>query len=141
MRLYLDTNILVFLLGDHQSLDRDVLGMIFDYSNTLYTSSTCVHVLIHLFEIGKVSWRKLDGKPFQAEDILEGLESMMIKILPITEKNFQTYALLPFVKDHRDPFDRLIIAQAISDKATLISSDLKFHWYERYGLEFILNKR
>ena len=141
MRLYLDTNILVFLLGDHQSLDRDVLGMIFDYSNTLYTSSTCVHELIHLFQIGKVCWRKQDGKPFQAEDILEGLSSMMIKILPISEKNFQTYALLPFIKDHRDPFDRLIIAQAISDKATLVSSDLKFQWYEKYGLDFIQNKR
>ena len=57
MRLYLDTNILVFLLGDHQSLDKDVLGMIFDYSNTLYTSTTCVHELIHLFQIKKISWR------------------------------------------------------------------------------------
>ena len=45
------------------------------------------------------------------------------------------------LKDHRDPFDRLIIAQAISDKATLISSDLKFQWYEKYGLTFIQNKR
>lgn len=76
MRLYLDTNILVFLLGDHESLD-----------------------------------------------------------------NFQCYASLPFIKDHRDPFDRLIIAQAISDKATLVSSDLKFQWYEKYGLDFVQNKR
>lgn len=126
MRLYLDTNILVFLWGDRQSINRDVLGMIFDYSNTLYTSTTCVHELIHLFQIGKICWRKQDGKPFNAEDIFEGLDSMSIKILPISEKNLQEYASLPFIKDHRDPFDRLIIAQAISDKATLISSDLKF---------------
>ena len=119
MRLYLDTNILVFLWGDRQSINRDVLGMIFDYSNTLYTSTTCVHELIHLFQIGKIS----------------------IKILPISEKNLQEYASLPFIKDHRDPFDRLIIAQAISDKATLISSDLKFQWYEKFGLKFIQNMK
>ena len=141
MRLYLDTNILVFMFGDHESLDKDVLGMIFDYSNTLYTSSTCVHELIHLFQIGKVCWRKQNGKPFQAEDILEGLEAMSISILPITDNNFLCYATLPFIKDHRDPFDRLIIAQAISDKATLVSSDLKFQWYEKYGLEFIQNHK
>ena len=119
MRLYLDTNILVFLWGDRQSINRDVLGMRFEYSNTLYTSTTCVHELIHLFQIGKIS----------------------IKILPISEKNLQEYASLPFIKDHRDPFDRLIIAQAISDKATLISSDLKFQWYEKFGLKFIQNMK
>ena len=43
--------------------------------------------------------------------------------------------------DHRDPNDRLIIAQAISDRATLISSDRKFDRYERYGLQFMFNKR
>ena len=141
MRLYLDTNILVFLLGDHQSLDKDVLGMIFDYSNTLYTSTTCVHELIHLFQIKKISWRNQEGRHINAEDILDSLLSMSITILPIFEKNLQVYATLPFLKDHRDPFDRLIIAQAISDKATLISSDLKFQWYEKYGLTFIQNKR
>ena len=66
---------------------------------------------------------------------------MSIKVLPISEKNLQEYASLPFIGDHRDPFDRLIIAQAISDKSTLISSDLKFKWYEKYGLKFIQNKR
>lgn len=141
MRLYLDTNILVFLLGDHESLDRDVLGMIFDYSNTLFTSSVCVHELIHLFQIGKVHWRKSDGRPFLAEDILEGLDSMLITVLTATGKNFECYASLPILKDHRDPFDRFIIAQAISDRATLVSSDLKFKWYEKYGLDFIQNKR
>ena len=34
-----------------------------------------------------------------------------------------------------------IIAQAISDRATLVSSDLKFQWYGKYGLDFIQNKR
>ena len=95
MRLYLDTNILVFLLGDHQSLDKDVLGMIFDYSNTLYTSTTCVHELIHLFQIKKISWRNQEGRHINAEDILDSLLSMSITILPISEKNLQVYATLP----------------------------------------------
>ena len=141
MRLYLDTNILVFLLGERKSLDNDVLEILFDYSNTFYTSSVCVHELIHLFQIGKISWKKQNGKPFVAEDVLASLLEMSIEIKPIMDKHLAEYASLPIIKEHRDPFDRLIIAQAISDKATLVSSDLKFQWYERYGLEFIQNKR
>lgn len=41
MRLYLDTNILVFLICDNTSLSDDVLELLFDYSNTLYTSVVC----------------------------------------------------------------------------------------------------
>lgn len=141
MRLYLDTNILVFLLGERSSLDNDVLEVLFDYSNTLYTSSVCVHELIHLFQIGKVFWKKTNGKPFEAADVPASLREMSVEVKAVTERHLAEYARLPLVRDHRDPFDRLIIAQAISDKATLVSSDLKFQWYERYGLRFVQNKR
>ncbi len=40
-----------------------------------------------------------------------------------------------------DTNDRLIIAQAISDKATLVSSDLQFPKYRKYGLSLHQNKR
>ena len=66
---------------------------------------------------------------------------MSIDVIPVTEKQLAEYAALPIVRDHRDPFDRIIIAQAISDKATLVSSDLKFQWYDKYGLEFIKNHK
>lgn len=141
MRLYLDTNILVFLLGERKSLDNAVMEILFDYSNAFYTSSVCVHELIHLFQIGKITWKKQNGKPFEADDVLVSLQEMSIDVISVTEKHLAEYATLPIIKDHRDPFDRLIIAQAISDKATLVSSDLKFQWYEKYGLDFIQNKR
>lgn len=141
MRLHLDTNILVFLICDNTSLSKDVLEYIFDYSNTLYTSVVCVHELIHLFQIGKISARNEKGKTLRAEDIVETLEKMSINRVTVNDKHLQAYSALPFVRDHRDPFDRMIIAQAISDKATLVSSDLKFQWYSKFGLNVILNER
>ncbi|HBK32640.1 MAG TPA: PIN domain nuclease, partial [Porphyromonadaceae bacterium] len=42
---------------------------------------------------------------------------------------------------HNDPADRLIIAQAITEKMPLISSDHKFELYREYHLDFIYNKR
>lgn len=45
MRLYLDTNILVFYLYNRDELSMDVKGCLFDYSNTLLTSMVCVNEL------------------------------------------------------------------------------------------------
>ena len=39
------------------------------------------------------------------------------------------------------PFDHMIIAQSISDKIPIISSDSKFPFYENQGLQFVFNKR
>jgi PIN domain nuclease of toxin-antitoxin system len=43
------------------------------------------------------------------------------------------------VQDHKDPFDHIIIAQAISHKMTLVSSDTKFPFYRKQGLRLIEN--
>ena len=41
----------------------------------------------------------------------------------------------------QDPGDRIIIAQAIADHVSLVSSDRKFNRYKKNGLEFLYNKR
>lgn len=52
---YLDTNILVFLLEKrNDEISKEVGKVIMDYGNLLYTSTVCVHELIHLFQIGKL---------------------------------------------------------------------------------------
>ena len=43
-------------------------------------------------------------------------------------------------QDHKDPFDHIIIAQAISHKMTLLSADTKFPFYRKQGLKLIENK-
>lgn len=140
MRLYLDTNILVFLLLDEQSIGRDVFNMFYDYSNTVHTSEVCVHELIHLVQIGKVRLKKRKSDETDACEILSWLHSKGIEIEP-TEKHLAAYASLPMLRDHRDPFDRLIIAQAMADKATLVTSDTKMPLYMKYGLKLVLNVR
>ena len=100
-----------------------------------------MHELIHLFQIGKISARTENGKTLRPEEIVATLDRMSIDRVSVNDKHLQVYSSLPFIRDHRDPFDRMIIAQAISDKATLVSSDLKFHWYSKFGLQTILNER
>lgn len=133
MKLLLDTNIVAFLLFNKDELHADVVNLLNDYSNTLYTSSVCVHELIHLCQIGKVK-----AAP---EAVIREVGDAGVSIVPAGERHLTTLASLPLYDDHRDPNDRLIIAQAIADRIPLVSSDRKFAKYGRHGLEFIFNER
>lgn len=141
MRYYLDTNILAFLMTDSISqLSQDVRGIFEDYASILYTSTVCVQELIHLYQIGKIESNRRSIQE-GAANVVDWLHGAGIGINQVTETNLKAFAALPLHGDHRDPNDRLIIAQAISDRIPLVSSDRKFERYRRYGLEFTLNER
>ena len=142
MRYYLDTNILVFLSTrqSDDSLSAEVLEIVFGYSDILLTSMACIQEFIHLLKIEKFPPRYL-REGLCAENVIEWLKTCNVTIVPITEKHLQTYAALPLYSDHRDPNDRIIVAQAITDQVPLISSDRKFTHYVKSGLNFIFNER
>lgn len=141
MRYYLDTNILAFLItGQRDEINRDVKESVFDYENRMMTSSVCVHELIHLYQIDKLPFKK-GVKPPSPPDVLAWLEDLGIEVVLANKRHLQCFSELPMQADHRDPNDRLIIAQAIADHIPLISSDRKFEWYKKHGLEFIFNER
>ncbi len=142
MRAYLDTNVLAHLLYNLGELSDDVYMMLSDYNNIMLTSSVCVQELIHLVQIGKMkrvnNGRQTDIAP---ETIISSISEAGIRIVPVSELHLKEYAVLPMQTDHRDPNDRIIIAQAMSDRVHLVSSDRKFSRYENYGLKFIFNER
>lgn len=141
MRCYLDTNILVFLLtGRESELSHFIMQGFIDYTNSYYTSTVCVQELIHLCQTGKLKARRRDGQP-NPKVIIGWLNDMGIGIEQVTELHLQHYSELPIMGDHTDPMDRLIIAQAITDRIPLVSSDRKFSRYEQYGLDLIFNER
>ncbi len=141
MRYYLDTNILIYMLTrNSDELSKEVFEILTDYSNTYITSTVCVHELIHLFQIGKIPLKR-NGERVVINDFSKWLKEMGIGIVPVSVKHLEELAALPLMDDHRDPNDRLIIAQAISDRIPLVSSDHKFERYVKYGLDFIFNKR
>lgn len=76
-----------------------------------------------------------------ASEALDVLSQNGITLVPVTYKHIEELARLPLFDDHRDPNDRLIVAQAISDRVPLISSDRKFERYRPYGLDFMFNER
>ncbi|MCD8309647.1 MAG: type II toxin-antitoxin system VapC family toxin [Prevotellaceae bacterium] len=118
-------------------MDNVTAEMIADPTNLLYTCTECVKEIIHLRQIGKIFKRDKGKRP----PIVDMVKECGIKIVPITEKHLNTLDELPLVKEHRDPADRLIIAQAITDRALLVSCDTAFPDYMGYGLIFHQNER
>lgn len=139
MRLYLDTNILVFLLLERRRLSAETVSLLSDCCNALLTSSACVQELIYLCQAGRITRGKRERDALRAEDVLCKLAELGVRIVPVDERHLRRLSELPLLKEHHDPNDRIIIAQAIEDRTALVSSDHKFAEYEGCGLDFIFN--
>jgi PIN domain nuclease of toxin-antitoxin system len=136
MRYLIDTNIFISIVIE-RDLFSDVREIIEDYENIIYVSSESLKEFIHLAQSGKV----ILGKSFHLSEIFEFTENTLgFHIKYVSKEHLQMFAKLDRVENHNDPSDRLIIAQALTEKIPLISSDTKFPKYRKQGLELIQNR-
>ncbi|QRR04294.1 PIN domain-containing protein [Dyadobacter sandarakinus] len=92
----------------------------------------CFVSVVSFFEIAikkKIGKLKLT-RPVSA--YLSEVEKIGIQILPVSGHYLDTYQEIALRDNHRDPFDRLIIATALSEKLTVISSDEQFKFYKDF---------
>ncbi len=140
MILYLDTNMVISLLtGRRSDIDRDTRALFADNANITRTSSVCVQELIHLRQIEKIFVDKKRHNYRPTVPILNMLKEANIDVVYVNDIHLRQLDELPIVHGHRDPFDRLIIAQAIADRATLVSTDRMFPNYVELGLKLHQN--
>ncbi|GHT52428.1 hypothetical protein AGMMS49982_12620 [Bacteroidia bacterium] len=138
MRYYIDTNVLIFSLSNNRDdLSSKVVDILSDCVNTIYVSSVAVQELILLYRIGKMGHLRFKSET----DILERIKKGDIEIVFFNEYHLAKYANLEIVAGHKDMNDHAIIAQAMSEKIALISSDKEFANYTAQGLNFVFNKR
>ncbi len=123
MRILLDTHVLIWLVEGDKNLSTVARSAIEDEDNSLYLS------IASLWEITiKLSLGKLDLQLSVDEMVESFLIPGGIEILQIEIGHLSILRDLPL--HHRDPFDRLIIAQAQAEKMTLISADGVFDLYD-----------
>lgn len=138
MRLLLDTNMYIFLVGDKDSITKDVYELIADYSNQLFMSMESVRELIVAYRVKKMLQQLWKSQQEMIDSIGNEYD---IRILPIDMNVMRTFANLEInvAQEHRDPSDHVIISHAITLGIPLISSDRKFPFYKKQGLELIEN--
>lgn len=122
MNVLLDTHAVIWFITEDDNLPIRTKGLIEDTTNTCFVS------IASLWELGiKYSLGKLDLKT-DIKKIFELIDQSGLTLLPITASHILANTILPF--HHRDPFDRLIIAQAKSEGLKLISKDGQFDGYD-----------
>jgi PIN domain nuclease of toxin-antitoxin system len=121
MNLLVDTHILIWYIAGNSSLNPTMTDLLEATENDLSIS------VASLWEIAiKVGKGKLDlGIEFH--ELEEILAQLNIQILPILFSDLNVQRTLPF--HHTDPFDRLIISQAINQNLVLMSADSAFSNY------------
>lgn len=112
MKLLLDTNAALWWLADDERISDEVARQLTDDTNQVLLSAVVV------WEVAiKRSLGKLDAPPGLAPTLL----AAGAQPLPVTLDHAAAVETLPW--HHRDPFDRLLVAQAQTDGLTIVSQD------------------
>ena len=136
-RYIVDTNILVQFATELDFTD-DVRYLLYYSGATIYVSSASVQEFINLLQCEDVKLQK--QKTVTVVNVFEFIENTLgFTVKYIDKGHLKQLCKMEIIDKHTDPFDRLIIAQAILEKIPLISSDKKFPKYKKMGLEFIPN--
>lgn len=138
MRRYLlDTNIFVFYAQGGENLNGETTEILEDYESLVYVSSEVIKETIHLMRYKRITVNK--WKDFS--DIWRSIDEWGFNVDYVGREHLLTLGRLIPVKDHKDPTDHIIIAQGITNKMIVISSDKQFENYTKQGLNLMYNKR
>ncbi len=112
MRLLLDTHIFLWLTADDKRLNEQARQTMLGASE-IFISSASIWEIAVKFRIGKI---RVDP-----EDAIREMEICGFQELPVRNSHAAEVARLPLL--HNDPFDRLLIAQAITEPLHLLTAD------------------
>lgn len=122
MKLLLDTHVFIWWADEPEKLSSDALAALQDENNVLMLSVVSIWEIQIKTQLGKL---KLS---LTIKELVESQQSANdLQILPVTLAHVLALETLPF--HHKDPFDRLLVAQSIEEDATLVSADSKLSAY------------
>jgi PIN domain nuclease of toxin-antitoxin system len=122
MRLLLDTHIFVWYDSGDLALKASFRAAIDDPANEIYLSIASIWEIVAKHRLGQF---KLPGSP--AEHLIKVRNQFGFVNLVVDDGSIIELAKLPLI--HRDPFDRIIVAQAIQHGITLVTDDPQIRQY------------
>ena len=122
MRLLLDTHTFLWFIEGSRLLSRTGRRLIEDPTNSPFLSIASLWEMAIKLSLGKL----IIQQPFETL-IPSQLHAAGVSVLPITFDHLVTLIALPF--HHRDPFDRVLAAQATVEGVTIVSRDASFDAY------------
>ncbi len=118
MRFLLDTHVVLWWLADDEALAPDVKELI----------DTETHVFISAASVWEIAIKQALGKLTVTSDVYSALDRSGLNELPIRSRHAVEVGLLPPL--HRDPFDRMLVAQARCEDLMLLTRNAKLLRYD-----------
>jgi PIN domain nuclease of toxin-antitoxin system len=115
MRLLLDTHIILWMFGDPTALSIRARTLVEEPDNELFFSP------VSLFELAVKSSSKGSDLVVDLHELRHEMLLQNITELPLISRHAMCVALLPTI--HKDPFDRLLLAQAVEEQLMLLTVD------------------
>ena len=122
-RILLDTNVLLWLADEPERLRPEILQRL-ETVDTLLVSAASIWEIVIKAGLGRLE--------VSADMVVAEVERSNGTLLPVTALHAIAVKRLP--QHHRDPFDRMIVAQALCEVAVLVSPD---RLLQRYGIEIL----
>jgi PIN domain nuclease of toxin-antitoxin system len=119
VKLLLDTHILIWWLSQERRLSQAEIDLITDSDNFIFVSAATAW---------EIAVKKMIGKLEAPDDLPAALAINNFLELPITIEHSQKLYQLPL--HHHDPFDRIMVAQAMSEDLTFMTRDAKIALYD-----------
>lgn len=119
MKVLLDTNALIWWFDNFERLGSGAYQTIADPTNEIFVSMVSFWEIAIKSTVGKIAIRSA---------IEDRLESERFVLLPITLDHVREVKALPLI--HRDPFDRMLIAQAKTENLVIVTADRRFAEYD-----------
>lgn len=132
MNLLLDTHFALWCLYDSSKLNKDCFNLLSDPNNDIYVSSSSI------WEISNKHLQNPKAMPLSGSDFYEDCLNNDFYILPVQAKVMHEYEQLTLkqgAKINKDPFDRILVAQAKYYKYLLVTHD---HCMKYYNEPYIL---
>ena len=124
MDLLIDTQILIWSFDVYSPLSKLHKGLLENTSNRVFVSQ------VSLMELAiKKNINKLPGFVPDIRMVANQLLNNGFELLKLTDEHIFSYQDLPLFQEHKDPFDRFLIAIAKHENFTIITTDVKFQLY------------
>lgn len=125
MKILLDTHVLVWALSSPERIKPKVQDLLVDTDNIVFVSIASLWELQIKKSLNKISL---------PDDFISQLQENGFELLDINYKHIAKLDELPLI--HRDPFDRMLVAQTIHENLSLVTNDLEIM---KYNVKIITN--
>ncbi len=124
MKILLDTHTLLWFIEGDDQLSQNAKKLIENSDNEVFVSFISFFEISIKLKIGKLHLTKTLKEIYQ-DTLTAGIEIMSLEF-----EHIENYQSVPLFPEHRDPFDRILIATALHEELSIITIDEKFENYK-----------